>query len=676
MDTFHDTRRQLRIAIIAISIIVVCGVVGFQIIEKLSLLDALWLTIITIATVGYGDIYARTSAGRAFTILLLIFGLGTFAYAAQAAVSFFLSPEMRLLQQTRKAAKKIQSLRDHYIICGAGELVDNTIDYLLLRVAMRREHEAEIRATTIKVNLRRFLGSTKYTHWIRRFLFKLILIASQLFKKPETLLDAIVVVTQEARYAHHLRENGVLVVEADPTSDQALRDAGINHAQAAMVMLESDTESLMAVLTARSKNAEIYITAATLEEELSQKMVRVGANNVIAPFEVAAQFLANATLRPAVNDFFNDIMFDQKSGGFIVQIYLGEESTWIGRPLSQLDFRGRFAAGVIGIRLEDGNYLYAPDENYILKEEEVVLIVTPVIYISLLQQDARRRDASPVQTAANWQRLPTPPRPKVNQKQYSLMEAEASIREMSEHFVICGAGSVIRNVTDKIDPERPFVILTYAQDLASDLLKRGFRVVHGDPTHESTLRKAGVERALALMVSIEEDADSIVTILNARSMSKRLLITATANTDVMIPKLRRAGADRVVSPFRVAAQFVLLATTRPAVSDFLQYVLFNYQTGLETNELYMQEDSPWIGKSIQELLLGRIFRAGVLGIRQTTSTYIYAPPGSHIIQPNEILIVVNPITLGDELRSIAHGSTNKRPKTLRREDVLKTGLWV
>ncbi|MBC7872236.1 MAG: potassium channel protein [Chitinophagaceae bacterium] len=676
MDNIQDTRRQLRIAIIAISIIVVCGVIGFHIIEKLSWLDALWLTIITIATVGYGDIYARTPIGRAFTIFLLIFGLGTFAYAAQAAVTFFLSPEMRFSQQIRKAGKKINSLRGHYIICGAGELVDNTIDYLLLRVAMRREHEAEMHATTIKSNLRRFLGGTKYTHWLRRFLFKLILLASRLFKRPETLLDAIVVVTQKSAYARHLRENGVLVVEADPTSDQALRDAGIDHAQAAMVMLESDTESLMAVLTARSRNTDIYITAATLEEELSQKMVRVGANNVIAPFEVAAQFLANATLRPAVNDFFNDIMFDQKSGGFIVQIYLGEDSPWIGRRLLQLDLRGRFTAGVIGIRLEDGNYLYAPDENYILKEAEVVLIVTPVIYIALLQQDARRGDASTTQTAPTWQRLPTPPRPKVNQKQYSLMEAEASIREMSEHFVICGAGSVIRNVTDKIDPERPFVILTYAQDLASDLLKRGFRVIHGDPAHEATLRKAGVERALALMVSIEEDADSIVTILNARSMSKRLLITATANTDVMIPKLRRAGADRVVSPFRVAAQFVLLATTRPAVSDFLQYVLYNYQTGLETNELYMQEDSPWIGKSIEELLLERIFRAGVLGIRQPESKYIYAPPGSHIIQPNEILIVVNPITLGDELRSIAHGSTNKRPKTLRREDVLKTGLWV
>jgi voltage-gated potassium channel len=172
------------------------------------------------------------------------------------------------------------------------------------------------------------------------------------------------------------------------------------------------------------------------------------------------------------------------------------------------------------------------------------------------------------------------------------------------------------------------------------------------------------------MVSIEDEADSVLTILTCRSLSKRLLITATADSDNMIPKLHRAGADRVASPFRIGAQFVLLATTRPAVSDFFQYVLFNYQAGIETTELYMQDDSPWIGNTIEDLRLERLFRAGVIGIQQANGQYVYAPPPTHMIREHEVLIVVTPMVHADELRLTAHGSASKRPHTLRRTGIV------
>ena len=197
-------------------------------------------------------------------------------------------------------------------------------------------------------------------------------------------------------------------------------------------------------------------------------------------------------------------------------------------------------------------------------------------------------------------------------------------------------------------------------------MQLGFRVIHGNPGQESILRKAGVERALAIMVATEADATSVLSVLNSRALSKRLLITATAQTDDMIPKLHRAGADRVVSPFQVAAQFVLLATTRPAVSDFVQYVLYNYGAGIETTELYMQDDSPWIGETIESLGLDHSYSASVIGIRLESGQYLYAPPSSHRLQPHEVLIVVTPMKHSDELRITAHGSVTKRPTSLRR----------
>ncbi|MDX1993510.1 MAG: NAD-binding protein [bacterium] len=674
-DAFQDIRRQLRIALVAIGIILPIAVIGFMTIENLSFIDAIWLTVITLATIGYGDIYAQTEPGRIFTILLIFSGLGTFAYAAQAAVTFLVSPAIRVGRQRRAAMNKIARLRGHYILCGSGPLVDNTIDFLLDRVQRRRENQTQARAATMEINLQRYLGRTAFANPLRQPLLKLGMQLQKLLPKGNTLIDILVVITESTSYAIQLREAGFLVIEADPTNESALQNAGIRHAQAMMVMLESDTEALLVVLTARSQNNDIYITAATLDEELSQKMIRVGANTVIAPYEIAAQFLTNATLRPVVNDFYNDLLYEQRSGHFLVQIALGEDSPWIGRPLAQIGLRERFNACIIAVRQDDGSYRATPEEDYVLGENEVALVLCSGAYLPHVQQDARREEIW-TQVALNWQRLPAPPYHPSTQRQYSLLDAETAIQQMSEHFLICGGGRLIRNVVDKLDPERAFVIITKDQTLTADLLRRGFRVLHGDPTREDVLRRAGIQRALALMVSIEDDADALVTVLNARTLSKRLLITASASSDAMGTKLQRAGADRVITPFRVAARYLLLATTRPAVSDFLHNVLYNYQTGFETNELYMQEDSPWIGKRLDDLHLRRVFRAGVLGIRLPNGHFLYAPPGTHIIRPNEVLITVNPIVNSDELRAIAHGSTTKRPRTLRREEILQTGLWA
>ena len=117
------------------------------------------------------------------------------------------------------------------------------------------------------------------------------------------------VITEDEEYAERLRSAGILVIDGDPTDDDSLRAAGVTRAQAIMVMLNQDTESLLTVLTARNLDPRLYITAAAVEEELKQKMIKAGANVVLAPYEVASQFLNSATLRPAVNDFFNSILF-------------------------------------------------------------------------------------------------------------------------------------------------------------------------------------------------------------------------------------------------------------------------------------------------------------------------------------------------------------------------------
>ncbi len=482
----------------------------------------------------------------------------------------------------------------------------------------------------------------------------------------------MVIVTRVPEYAEQLRNKGLLVIDGESNDDETLRRAGIQRAQALMVLLHNDTEALLTILTARNLNAQLYITAAALQGALAQKMVRVGANNVIAPYEIAGQALNNATLRPAVYSFFNSILFDLETGHTATQLFLWDDSPWIGKRLGALQLRARYEAGVIGLRLEDGHFMYAPNEDYILQENEVIIAVAPSHQIQELQEVVRSGLLNKLRAAA-WQALPPVPRiPQSAQQTYSLVEAVTAIDKMAEHFVICGSGAVARAAVSSLNPERPFVIISDDNDYTSELIKRGFRVVHGNSTHEATLRKAGVDRALAIMVSIEDKADSVMTILNSRALSKRLLITATASSDEMVSKLHRAGADRVSSPFNVAAQYVLLSTTRPAVSDFLQYVLYNYRAQIETTELYMQHDSPWIGSTLEELRLDRLFRAGVIGIRTENGDYIYAPPAHHEISAHEVLIVVTPMMYSDELRTSAHGSATRRPYTLRNLNTMET----
>lgn len=676
MNSFQETQRQIRIAVGAILIVIVVGVAGFMALEKLSLLDSIWLTVITLATIGYGDIYASTQEGRLFTIILILGGLSVFAFGLQAGATFLVSPAIRDMRQKRRAQRGIQQLERHYIICGAGEMVDRTISYIMHRSELRRLYEQELLYKPVDDFLDRLLGDDDHGHYVRvrRPLRSVYMFFIRLFKRSKTLIDVVVVVTQDATYAESLRNNGLLVVQGEPTDDDALLRAGIQRAQAIMVMLEDDTETLFVTLAARSLNADLYITSAILEEELAQKMTLVGANSVIAPFDVAGSFLNNATLRPAVNDFFNSILFDQGTTHTTTQLQLYPNSVWIGRQLGDLKLHETYNAGIIGIRMQTGEFAYAPSETYVLKANEIVLAVAPPHFIGQIHEASKQGTAPSDITIDRHRPAVTTNPPRRSTRRYTPEETEEAIKGMSKHYIICGSNRVATNAVNKLNPERPFVLISDNEAYTIEMRERGFLVIHGNPTHEKTLHRAGIERAQAIMVTLEHKADIVLTILISRALSKHLLITATASSDDLIPKLRRAGADRVVSPFHIAAQFVLLATTAPTVKDFMQYVLFNYQVGLETTELYMEDDSPWIGKTIEALQLDQLFRAGVIGIRREDGSYIYAPSNQYTINKHEVLIVTTPMSHADELRLIAHGSATKRPRTLRHHDSLRSGI--
>jgi voltage-gated potassium channel len=664
-----DLQRQFRLALGALLIVIPTGVIGFHLIEGLDWVNALWLTFITLATIGYGDVYAKTEIGKLFTIVLIVFGLGSLASALQVSFTLFVSPEIRAMRQRRRVATQIGQLRQHYIICGSGELVDKTVGYLLAFADRRRRNVREIARTAFQERLPKWLAKNS---WLYRGCLGGFALWYRLFRREWTILDIVVVVTEDHDYAMHLRSAGLLVIDGVPSHAEVLEQAGIQHARAMMVVQDSDTDTLLTVLTARHGNRVLPITAAVLDDTLGQKIVRIGANNVLTHFELAGQFLNNATFRPAVNDYFNSLLFDNEGRYILTQVELREHSSWIGKTIEQVHLE-RYVAYIIGIQQTDGTFLYAPPVEYLLQEDEVLILVTEPSHIAPLQQAAEGSTLS--RQIASFQPIHYHNAPPRGSKSYTLVEAESTIQTMTNHYIICGSDRVARSAIDSLNPDRPFVIISNDNALTAELLRRGFRVVHGSPIQEATLLRAGIKRAQAIMVSLEAPAEVILTILTSRTLNKRLLITATALSDDMVPKLELAGADRVVSPFHVAARFMLLATTRPQIYEFLTQVIFNYRTGIETTELYMEETSPWIGKKIAALLLREKYDAGIIGIRLADGeTYLYAPPLDYTLGKQEVLIVTIPMRHSDEIRAAAHGGTGRAPATLRRS-VMQSDQW-
>lgn len=672
MDLFRNTQRQVRFALAAAVVIVIIGVSGYMLIENMSFMDALWMTVETLTTIGYGDVVPRSTLGRVFTVIFILIGLSVFAFGLQAAASFIINPRLREARLRRRIQSRVDRLHQHYILCGAGELVDRTVANLMDSARQRQQVQMAWLYQPVDRILDRLLGDASTPQRLLRLRQALRILfhwGVRLVYRAETLLDVIVLVTPDRRLAENLREAGLLVIEGEPTQDRTLTSAGIERAQGIIIMLNDDTETLLTTLTARALNPHLNITAAALEEDLAQQMIRAGANSVIAPYDVAGQFLNSATLRPAVNEFFMTVLDGAHTGIQTTTLYLDESSPWVGQTLEQLDLRRRFQAGVLAIQMQSGEYRCAPPESHRLNQTETVIVVAPANNIPSLL-GAYYGTLKPPQRAITWQRLTLPVAPPARSIPASIEQGEQAIGAMNQHFIICGSGRIARNAINKLDPARPFVILTDQEAHFQELRARGFHVILGSLTQEFVLKRAGASRAQAIMIALEDPAATVLAVLNCRRLSKRLFIAASAQTNELIPKLRRAGADRVIAPFQVAAQIVLLTALRPVVSDFFQCIIYNYQTGLETTELYMEHDSPWIGQRIGALGIEERFQAGVIGVRQSNGAYVYAPPKDYQIGAEEVLIIVTPMPHADALRAAAHGSLTKRPYSLRRDAAL------
>ena len=315
------SEKHLIVSFLLTFLIVGFGTAGYMVIEGWDILDALYMTVITMGTVGYGEVHEISKTGQLFTILLIFFGVGYFVYLAGVVVQFMVEGRMRAILGRRRLDKKIDGLKDHYIVCGYGR--------------------------------------------IGRVLCK------NLLRKPLGL----VVIEKNRELVPVMDEDKVLYVCGDVSDEANLIKAGIKRAKGLVAVLATDADNVFLVLTARQLNPDLYIVARASQAESKAKLRSAGANNVESPYEMGGISMAQRILRPTVTNFLNLAFAYKRKDIQMEEIPVSPSSALSNVMLKDSGIRQQFNLIIIAIKKSDDSMLFNPSFETVIKAEDTVIAV-------------------------------------------------------------------------------------------------------------------------------------------------------------------------------------------------------------------------------------------------------------------------------------------------------------
>lgn len=307
---------QLYISIGLIILIVLIGIVGFVVIEKYSVFDALYMTVITVATVGFQEIQPLSDAGRGFTIFLIITSFGTFAYAVTSISKYVIDGEFNQYFKNYKVNSLINKLENHVIICGYGRngkqaahvLIKNKIPFIVI------EEKKEIISSTNKQEIE-------------------------------------------------------LIIEGDSTQDEILNRAGISKAKALICTLPNDADNLFIVLTAKTLNPNLIVISRASEDNSYKKLKLAGANNVIMPDKIGGAHMASLVIKPDLIEFMDLINGQGEDTISLDEITCSKTSNcFLNKSISEIKALNKSGVNIIGFKSANGNYVINPDDSTIIYE--------------------------------------------------------------------------------------------------------------------------------------------------------------------------------------------------------------------------------------------------------------------------------------------------------------------
>ncbi len=331
-----DPVGQLQLALLSLLTLVGVGTLGYVLIEGMSWIDALYMTIITLTTVGFGEVQPLSPRGRLFTIGLIVVGVGLAAWALRSAVEIMLGDRFWLTVTQRRMKGRLASLRDHYIVCGYGRM------------------------------------------------------GHQIVRDLRARREPFVVIDSSSQVAEEMLEQGILHIFGDATNDSVLKQAGVQRARGLVAVLDTDADNVLVVLTARGLNPNLLIVARASNEVAEDKLRRAGADRVVSPYVIGGHRLALALVQPVVHDFLNHVFHIGESQEAhnveIGEVHVKKGSPLAGQTLVECDLRKLYHLTVIAVQELDGTFIFTPDASYRIREGETLIVIGPPESIYALER--------------------------------------------------------------------------------------------------------------------------------------------------------------------------------------------------------------------------------------------------------------------------------------------------
>lgn len=314
-----DSLRRLVWSIGALVAIVIIGTIGYEVIEGWAFLDSIYMTITTITTVGFREVHPLSDTGRIFSIVLIIFGVGGALYVLTSIMGYILEGQFGITVGRRRMKNKIARLKEHFILCGYG-----------------RVGQAIAQA---------FSGEGA----------------------------PFVIIANNEEHIAKAEKEGYLCILGDATSDEVLKEAGIEQAHGLVSAVGSDTDNTFITLSAREMHPELFIEARSSSPESEGKLRRAGADRVISPHAIGGRRMAMLALRPAVVDFIDTVAYGRGRQLELENVDVADDSSLVGRTMEQA--RSKDGITVLAMRKKSGKLLANPPGEEIIEDGDRLIVI-------------------------------------------------------------------------------------------------------------------------------------------------------------------------------------------------------------------------------------------------------------------------------------------------------------
>ncbi len=299
--------RNMIFAAVMLALVVSTGTAGYMILEKWDFLDALYMTVITISTVGFNEVKPVSDPGRVLTMTILISGLGVLGYLVGSLTRTLVEGQLLQVMGRKKLERQIKALKEHYIICGYGRV-------------------GRIVCEEIK----------------------------------KTSPTPLVVIDRDSSVTAKLEEDGYLYILGDATEEECLFRAGIQSAKGLATALDSEADNVYITLTAKGLNPKLFILARAGRIGSEKKLLHAGANRVVSPHQIGGFRMAQALLRPTVTEFIDFAIIDPDTALSMEEIPIKPNSKLADVALVDSGIRKELDLIIVAIKKADGEMLFNP----------------------------------------------------------------------------------------------------------------------------------------------------------------------------------------------------------------------------------------------------------------------------------------------------------------------------